>query len=106
MSELDACLPIPKTLIYTYTFAAHMQRRGYPTKLIMEAAIKARRLERNSLLNPIKVVENNQEDQIFLVTTCHPNDKTLRDLVRNNCPILSQKDQTAFLHKKKTHNWI
>ena len=42
--------------IHVLTFAAHLQRRGYPSELIMEAAIKARRLDRKLLLNPVKKV--------------------------------------------------
>ena len=77
MSELDACPPISKTLIYTHPhICSPYATKRLPHRFIMEAAIKARILDRYCLLNPIKMVENNQEDKMFLVTTCHPNDRT------------------------------
>ena len=71
--------------------AGHFQLRGYPQDLILEAAIQARRLDRDSLLL-LKVNETRADDnRVFLITTYHPNDQTARNIARQNWDILGQR---------------
>jgi len=50
------------------TLSSHFLRRGYPLDLLETAAIAARRLNRNTLLNP-KSEPEKESDQVVLVTT-------------------------------------
>ena len=63
--------------IHVVTFAAHFLKRGYPLDLIKEAALKARETNRVSLLHPGDK-PNDTNDKVFLITTYHPHDHTLR----------------------------
>ena len=81
-------------------FAAHLKRREYPSDLIIEAAIAARSLNRHDLLAPTRPVKSGDSEKVFLITTYHPSDHTLRNLVRNNWDILGQSENTAKLHNK------
>ena len=82
-------------------FAAHFHRRQYPVDLIMEAAMMARKLNRGDLLTPIRIEEENDKSKIFLITTYHPSDHSLKNLVKNNWDILGQSDRTSYLHSKR-----
>ena len=67
----------------------------------MQAAMAARDLDRNELLDQNRTKTNDDEDKVFLITTFHPNDHTLRNLVKNNWEILGQSDQTSNLYNKR-----
>ena len=41
------------------------------------------------------------EDNVFLITTFHPSDHTVREIVHKNWDILGQNDETNFLYKKR-----
>ena len=81
-------------------FANHFLKRGYPLELIEEAAVKARRLDRATLLAPKTNFEPQSEDNI-LVTTYHPNDNSLPELVHGNWDLLGKSLATEFLHQKR-----
>ena len=87
------------------TFALHFKRRLYPTELIVEAARLTRNLDRKVLLDDTlreqRAIENSNEDAVFLITTFHPSDHTVRDIVHKNWDILGQNDETNFLYKKR-----
>ena len=86
---------------HIFTLAAHFRRREYPPDLIMEAALAARRLDRSILLDQTKVIKEDEVEKVFLLTTYHPSDHSLRNLVRHNWDILGQSEQTSYLHRKK-----
>ena len=67
----------------------------------MQAAMAARDLDRNVLLDQNRTRTGDDEDKVFLITTFHPNDHTLRNLVKNNWEILGQSDQTFNLYNKR-----
>jgi hypothetical protein len=77
----------------------HFLKRGYPLSLLEEAAIKARRLERQVLLHPLPKPEKTQPN--ILVTTYHPHDSCLTTIVKENWDILGKSTKTTFLHENK-----
>jgi hypothetical protein len=80
----------------------HFLRRGYPLHLVEEAALKVRRIDRQSLLHPPNRAQNpKDDDKLVLVTTYNPDDNTLRDLVTKNWNLLGKSTNTSFLHEKK-----
>ena len=81
-------------------FCGHFHRRGYPTTLLENAALRARRLNRSDLLKPNKKTTT-QNDTAILVTTFNPNDNNLRSIVEINWDYLGKSTATAFL--PKTH---
>ena len=81
-------------------FGKHFIRRDYPMHLIEEAAIKARRPNRDNLLQNSKK-ETNKDQKNILVTTYHPNDNTLPNLVHENWDLLGRNTNTLFLHKDR-----
>ena len=54
-------------------FTLHFERRHYPAKLIIEAAVATRDLDRKELISGNSVKKNNEEaeDKSFLITTLH-----------------------------------
>jgi len=71
----------------------------------VEAAPLTRNLDRETLLDDTlreqRALENWNEDAVFLITTFHPSDQTVRDIVHKNWDILGQNDETNFLYKKR-----
>lgn len=51
--------------------------------------------------NSDKKNKNEDDDSIFLITTFHPSDHTVREIVYNNWDILGKNDETNFLFRKK-----
>ena len=82
-------------------FSAHFLRRQYPERLILDAAMMARRLDRDTLLNPDRVPKESNKENMFLITTFHPSDHNVREVVHNNWDILGQSPTTDILFKKK-----
>jgi hypothetical protein len=82
-------------------FANHFLRRGYPNLLIEEAAITARRLDRATLLNPPEALSKPVNDENILVSTYHPNDNCLPEIVHNNWDLLGKTLATSFLHQSR-----
>ena len=80
--------------------ALHFIRRQYPEDLILEAALKARALKREELLEPKEVAET-MDDKLLFITHFHPGDKSMQDLYRKNWNILGQSPVTENLYNKK-----
>ena len=94
------CSDIQDFDIHVVTFATYFLQRGYPLDLIKEAALKARETNRLSLLHPgVKNKDNN--DKVFLITTYHPHDHSLRNILFQNWDILGRSPTTDFVHKRK-----
>ena len=76
-------------------------RREYPEELILEAAILARQLDRDTLLERVEKETTPDKDNIFLITTFHPCDHTIREIVYKNWDILGQSTHTEYIYKTK-----
>ena len=63
--------------------SGHFLRRGYPIQLLEEAAITARRLNRDTLLGPRDAPTEKQES-VILVTTYEPTQDVLRNITKTN----------------------
>ena len=73
----------------------HFLLRGYPEDLIIEAMIRARRMDRTSLLTPKETVPTESNwNNIFLVTTHNSDCTPLRDIVQTNWNILGRTVHT------------
>ena len=71
-------------------------------KLLEEAATLARQKDRSRLLESTREVQvNDQKDKVFLITTFHPTDQALRQIVLKNWDLLGKSPTTSFLHEKK-----
>ena len=85
-------------------FALHFERRKYPAKLIIEAATAARKLDRKQLISGAlskKTVTEDVDNSVFLITTFHPSDHSVREIAHKNWDILGKNDETNFLFRKK-----
>ncbi|MCP3929589.1 MAG: hypothetical protein GY705_10855, partial [Bacteroidetes bacterium] len=81
--------------------STHFIRRGYPIDLLCPAAIKARRVDRNSLINPIvSTVKNKSAERSILVTTFDPKSDPLKEIVHNNWNLLGKSVTTHKLHER------
>ena len=56
----------------------HFLDRGYPIDLLQDAAIKARRMDRDRLLHPTASTWSKSTDQSNSVTTYHPEEDNLK----------------------------
>ena len=81
---------------------SHFLIRGYPMKLLQEAAALVKALDRKELL---KEAENKREekdkDRVFLITTYNPNYQQLQDIVFDNWEMLGKSPATDFLYEHK-----
>jgi len=82
------------------TLSNHFLRRGYPLELLETAAITARRLDRNILLEP-KNTPDTKSEEVILVTTYDPSQDLLREITKANWDYLGKSPLTTFIHKKK-----
>ena len=64
-------------------------------------AIMARRLERNILLDKVKATKESNKYSVFIITTFHPSDHNIREVVHKNWDILVQSPTTDSLFQKK-----
>ena len=80
-------------------------RRGYPLILLEEAAIKARRLDRNTLLTNMIKTEKSSDDAI-LITTYEPAQDILPNITKENGDNLCKSPMTTFIHQKKNHGGL
>jgi len=76
-------------------------RRGYPLNLLEDAAIKARRLDRNILLAPKPNDTTKKLEEVILVTTYDPSQDILRNITKENWDYLGKSPITTFIHQKK-----
>ena len=79
----------------------YFQQRGYPMDLLITALIRARRHDRRELLQPKQRDTETDDDNIVLVLTYHPTDRTLPNIVKQNWNILGKSTLTSHLHQKK-----
>jgi len=86
---------------HVFLLSEHFLRRQYPEDLILDAAVLARRLDRGTLLEQERKNNNQENKDVFLITTFHPNDNSLREIVKKNWDILGQSAHTEYLFKKK-----
>ena len=84
------------------TLSSHFSRRGYPSHLLEEAAIAARRLDREQLLGP-KDPQGEKPNSVVLVTTYTPAHDVLRNITQKNWDYLGKSPITLHLHQKKNH---
>ena len=82
------------------TMSGHFLRRGYPINLLEEAAIKARRLDRDALLSP-KDICTEKTDNVILVTTFEPSQDILRNITFQNWEYMGKSPTTLHIHQKK-----
>ena len=82
------------------TMCLHFLNRGYPLELLEYAAIKARRSDRHTLLHP-PIKNTSDVDRSVLVTTFHPHDNTLRNIVTKNWDILGKSHSTLPTFERK-----
>ena len=69
---------------HVLTLTMHFLRRGYPMKLLEEAATLARSKDRMYLIFPDQILDgsvapinSSNTDKVFLITTFHPTDHAL-----------------------------
>ena len=72
---------------HVINMSSHFLRRCYPIKLLEEAAILARRKDRDEMLN--KQIKNKEkQDSVFLITRYHPTYRGVVKVVKNNWDLL------------------
>ena len=81
-------------------FYGFFRTRGYPSQLLEEALILARRQDRKDLLT-FKTNPTESEAPVVLVTTYHPTEKTIVQVTKKNWNMLGKSQTTAPLHQKK-----
>ena len=73
----------------------HFLKTQYPSKILQEAFSRAYHLDRNTLLQPKQLVDDDhQDDNLFLITTYHPSGRILGDIVKSNWDILDKSSST------------
>ena len=78
----------------------HFLRRGYPSHIVENAAIKARRQDRAKLIDPPpKPQVDNQK--AFLVTTYHPHFPEIKKIVESNWDMLAKSICTKQLYDRR-----
>jgi hypothetical protein len=86
----------------------HVLRRGYPMALLDEAAKLAREKDRNVLLKASLGSEGVESEdvvqqKVFLITTFHPTDHSLREIVHKNWELLGRSPTTSGLHERSSY---
>ena len=85
---------------HVLAFKTFFLDRNYPDTLLEEAIRLASSKDRSLLLHP-KEEEIKDEDRVFLITTYHPHDRFLNDLIYKNWSILGKNHTTEFIHNRK-----
>ena len=87
---------------HVVTLSTYFLRKEYPVKLLEEAAFLARSKNRSQLLqgNP-QDLTNPTDDKVFLITTYHPHDHYLRNMMFKNWEVLGRSTTTDFIHQKR-----
>ena len=74
-------------------------KRNYPIALLEKAAERARSLDRHALLQPHTGNNTTRAtDEIYLITTYHPHDNGLKDLIHHNWELLGKSQATEELY--------
>ena len=85
---------------HVINMSKHFLRRLYPIELLEEAAILARRQDRDNLFNKQNKQKEKQDD-VFLITTYHPTDSSVVDVVKKNWDMLGKSPTTQFIQQKR-----
>ena len=85
---------------HVLALSLHFQRREYPDDLILDVAILTRRMGRSTLLQSTNKVPDTNKERIFAITTVHPNDHILQEIVWKNWDILGQSAHTEYIFQK------
>ena len=83
---------------HSLDFASYFHHSSW---LVEESYIKARRMNRH-ILDLLKALDNAKptKDQTILVTTFHPHDQMVPDIVTSNWDLLGDSHYTLFPHQK------
>jgi hypothetical protein len=95
------CSKISDFDIHVVMFCRHFIRRGYPVQLLQDAAIMAREKDRTDILHNKAKEDAYDNEKVFLTTTYHPHDTTLKDLIFKNWEMLGKSTTTNFIHEKR-----
>ena len=80
--------------------SAEFIRQGYPLDLLVDAAFKARDLDRDHLLSKTHAKSAKDVDDIFLISTGHPHDQSMWIMIHRNWDFWGKSQTNDFLHKK------
>jgi hypothetical protein len=71
--------------------------------LLEEAVALARSKKRGELIHPVKKAPSSveEQDKVFLITTYHPVDQTLKGIVFKNWDLLGKSPTTSTLHQRR-----
>ena len=83
------------------TMTLHFLYRGYPIDLLQESAIKARRLNQDSLLRPQLSSTETTNDRSIMVTTFHQSDDSPQWVVKKNWSILGKSHSNLPFYNRK-----
>ena len=87
---------------HAIVFSVFFFKRGYPIELLEKAATRARDLDRSELLKiTLGDVKTIDTDMIYLITTYHPHDNNLKDIIYHNWEILGKSQATEELYHKR-----
>jgi peptide-methionine (R)-S-oxide reductase len=79
----------------------HFLRREYPEEIILNAIIKARRMDRTQLLAPKAPIDNNDKKDLFVITQFNPDSSALKEIVHTNWSVLGRTHTTEYIFQKK-----
>jgi hypothetical protein len=83
---------------------SHFIKRGYPLEIVQTALLKARRLDRKTLLAPKPSIEPNFGDPkspFFLISTFSDGTDSLKNIVKKTWPLLGRTNTTEFLFENR-----
>jgi peptide-methionine (R)-S-oxide reductase len=83
------------------TIGQHFIRRHYPEDLISESIIRARRMDRRSLLSPTPSDNNSDKSDLFVISHFNPDSSALKEIVHSNWSILGRNNTTESIFLKK-----
>jgi hypothetical protein len=78
----------------------HFIRREYPEPLIIDSILRARRMDRSTLLAPKQPTSDADKKDLFVITHYNPDCSTLKDIVHNNWTLLGRTNTTDCLYQK------
>ena len=78
----------------------HFLRRGYPPSIVENAAIKARRQDRNTLIHPAPKLKADVQ-KAFLITTFHPHFPEVKTIIESNWDMLAKSIGTKQLYDRR-----
>ena len=80
----------------------HFLRRKYSLDLLLQAVTLARGKDRDILLNRADATTQEEDkNQVFLITTYHPHNQLIPNIAKHNWNILGRNQTTENLHNRK-----